>query len=64
MPGETGVLLVDISVQIGNKIMLVFTLNPIWYVESTPPPPPASFLLITLKRLNGFELNFLTFNIN
>ena len=24
MPGETGVLLVDISVQIGNKIMLVF----------------------------------------
>ena len=29
--------------------------NPIWYggVESTP--PPGSFLLITLKRLNGFE---------
>ena len=27
MPGETGVLLVDISVQIGNKIMLVFTLK-------------------------------------
>ena len=27
MPGETGVLLVDISVQIGNKIMLAFTLK-------------------------------------
>ena len=27
MPGETGVLLVYISVQIGNKIMLVFTLK-------------------------------------
>ena len=27
MPGETGVLLVDISVQIGNKIMLAFTLE-------------------------------------
>ena len=27
MPAETGGLLVDISVQIGNKIMLVFTQN-------------------------------------
>ena len=27
MPGETGILLVDISVQIGNKIMSVFTLK-------------------------------------
>ena len=31
-----------------------YLVNPIWYggVESTP---PGSFLLITLKRLNGFE---------
>ena len=27
MLGETGVLMVDISVQIGNKTMLLFTLN-------------------------------------